>query len=85
MASSLGFSELVPGLGFGASPKPSETLKPRDLASWDSKRPMLKPLGLGSVLPPLSNTWIVFLIWLYIALRRTPNIDCYWEGALPKV
>ena len=24
---------------------------------------------------PLSNR-----IWLYIALNRTPNIDCYWGG-----
>ena len=21
---------------------------------------------------------------LFIALNRTPNIDCYWEGAVPK-
>ena len=37
------------------------------------------------VLPPLSNGWIIIVIWLYIALNRTPNIDCYWVGAVPKV
>ena len=25
------------------------------------------------------------LIWLYTALNRTPNIDCEWVGAVPKV
>ena len=29
--------------------------------------------------------WIIFTIWFYIALNRTPNIDCYWVGAVPKV
>ena len=37
-------------------------------------------LGLGSVLPPLSNSWIISIIWLKIALNRTPNTDCYWGG-----
>ena len=36
-------------------------------------------------LPSLSNSWIIIIIWLYIALDRTPNIDCYWVGAVPKV
>ena len=40
--------------------------------------------GLGWVLPPLSNSWIISIIWLYIALKRTPNIDRYWAGAVPK-
>ena len=35
------------------------------------------------ILPPLSNSWIITIIWLYIALNRTPNIDCYWVGAVP--
>ena len=26
---------------------------------------------------PLTNSWIITIIWLYIALNRTPNIDCY--------
>ena len=26
----------------------------------------------------------MIIIWLYIALNRTPNIDCYWVGAVPK-
>ena len=37
-----------------------------------------------SVLPPLSSSWIISIIELYIALNRTPNIDCYWVGAVPK-
>ena len=37
------------------------------------------------VLPPLSNSWIISIIWLYIALNRTPNIDCYWVGAVPNI
>ena len=41
--------------------------------------------GLGWVLPPLSNSWIRNIIWSYIALNRTRNIDCYWVGAVPKV
>ena len=36
------------------------------------------------VLPPFSHSWIIIIIWLYIALNRTPNIDCYWGGAVPK-
>ena len=28
--------------------------------------------------PPLSNSWILSIMGLYIALNRTPNIDCYW-------
>ena len=35
---------------------------------------------IASVLAPLSNSWIILIIWLYIALNRTPNIDCYWGG-----
>ena len=33
---------------------------------------------------PLSNSWLVNITWLYIALDRTPNIYCYWVGAVPK-
>ena len=33
------------------------------------------------VLLPLSNSWIIIMIWLYIALNRTPNIDGYWGGS----
>ena len=29
---------------------------------------------------PVSNSWIIFIIWIHIALNRTPNIDCYWGG-----
>ena len=37
------------------------------------------------ILPPLSNSWIINMIWLYIVLNRTPNVDCYWVGAVPKL
>ena len=37
------------------------------------------------VLPPLSNSWIINILELHIALNRTPNIDCYWVGAVPNV
>ena len=33
---------------------------------------------------PLSNSWIINIVRLYIALNGTPNIDCYWVGAVPK-
>ena len=35
------------------------------------------------ILPPLSNSWIILIIRLYTALNRTPDIDCYWVGAVP--
>ena len=35
----------------------------------------------GWVLSPLSNSWIISIIWLYIALTMTLNIDCYWGGS----
>ena len=47
----------------------------------------LKPLSIviGSVLPPpLSNSWIMNILWLHIALNRTLNIDGYWVGAILK-
>ena len=36
-------------------------------------------------MPPLSNGWIMIIIWLYIALNGNPSIDCYWVGPVPKV
>ena len=35
------------------------------------------------ILPPLSDSWIIVIIQLYIAVNRSPNIDCYWVGAVP--
>ena len=35
----------------------------------------LGPITLGTA--PLSDSWIIIIIWLYIALNRSPNIDCY--------
>ena len=29
--------------------------------------------GLGCVQHPLSDSWIIVIIWLYIALNRTPK------------
>ena len=47
--------------------------------------PSSRDWGLGWILPPLSNSWIIDIIGLYIALNRTPNIDCYWVRPEPKV
>ena len=35
------------------------------------------------VLPRLSYSWIIMILWLFIALNGTPNIDSYWVGAVP--
>ena len=35
--------------------------------------------------PPHSKGWIIIVIWLYIALNRTLNMDCDWVGPVPKV
>ena len=35
------------------------------------------------VLRPLSNSWIINIFWFIIALKRFPDIDCYWVGAVP--
>ena len=43
----------------------------------------LKIEGIGWVLPLLSNSWIIMIIiilWLYIYVNRTPNLDCYGGG-----
>ena len=40
---------------------------------------------IGWILPPPSNSWIIIITWLYIALNRTPNIDCHWVGAVPNL
>ena len=53
--------------------KPSTTL---------TRTPEILHLGYC---PPLSNSWAILIMWLYIALNRTPNIDCYWVGAVPKL
>ena len=37
------------------------------------------------VLPPLSNSWMIVILWLYIALNRTPTIACHWVGAVPNL
>ena len=35
------------------------------------------PYTLGTA--PLSNSWIIILMWLYTALNSIPNIDCYFS------
>ena len=77
-----------------------QTYKPSPLTDWGLPQQVRLPTGIfqmssyipyqdliiiGWVLPPLSNSWIIIIIWLYIALNRTPNIDCYCVGAVPKI
>ena len=35
--------------------------------------------------PPSVTVWIINMIWFYIALNRTPSIDCYWGGGSTQV
>ena len=42
-------------------------------------------VAIGYCPPPLTNSWTIILIGLYIALYMTPNIGCYWEGAVPNL
>ena len=44
----------------------------------------LTPLDLGYC-PPLSNSRIIIVIWIYVALHRTPNVDCYRVVAVPNL
>ena len=37
---------------------------------------------LSNMYPTFSNSWIIFIIWSYIAHSRSPNMDCYWVGLL---
>ena len=57
-----------------------------------SKAPNSKSVILGLrvgfrlwILPPLSNSWVIIKIWIYTALNRTTNIDCYCVGAVPNL
>ena len=53
--------------------------------------PVFKPLlerikvSLGWVLPPLIKNWMTFLISLDGAVNMTPNMDCSWVRAGPKI
>ena len=38
-------------------------------------------MGIILGIAPLSNSWMIFIVLLYIALNI---IDCYWVGAVPK-
>ena len=80
------------GSGFGTSITPGSKIACRmprygtlEARFWD-RFPWLRVWGLGFRLgtAPLSNSWIIIRIWAYIALNRTPNMDCYWMGQYPK-
>ena len=43
-------------------------------------RAYTRKTSLAWILPPLSTSRIINIVWLYIALSRTPNMDCYWGG-----
>ena len=62
--------------GYMLSCVPSWSASP--LRSPQPERVQLNPKPW--VLPPLSNSWIIIIVGLCIALNRTPNIDCYWGG-----
>ena len=65
----LGFRLLRPGLRLRIAQSNLRTPRP--------KRPRTQIVGLrvkGWVLAPLSNSWIISIIW-YIALNRSPDID----------
>ena len=42
-------------------------------------------LRITWIRPPLSNSWVIFIIWIYGALNSSPNTDCYCMGAVPNV
>ena len=46
---------------------------------------VLGPWPTVWVVPPVSNSWIITKMWVYVALNRTHNIDCYWGGAVPNL
>ena len=50
--------------------------------AWNLRR---RICCLGWILPPIRNSWLITIIGLYIALNRTPNLNCYWVGAVPNV
>ena len=69
-----------------STPKtPHLPIFPHNPSKGSSQKWLLTSLNLqlnpkAWVLPPLSNSWIRLTIWLYIALNKTPNMDCYWGG-----
>ena len=58
---------------------PHVSLNPKPLKGPNNK--VHGPFRLDT----LSNSWIIIILWIYIyrALNRTPNIVCYWVGAVP--
>ena len=43
-----------------------------------------RDIGFRLGTAPLSSSWIISIIGVYIALNRTPNIDCYSGGQYPR-
>ena len=49
----------------------------KDMCQALENLPLTNYYTLGTAPPPpLSNSWIISIIWLYRAINRTPNIDC---------
>ena len=61
----------------GASKNMEKNIMTRNLQCCRGERSSTASFGYC---PPLTNRWIINIIGLYIALHRTPNIDCYWGG-----
>ena len=55
----------------------------KDFRRFLRAQDVLDMLKLGTA--PLSNSWMIIIIWLYIAPNRTSNIDWYWVGAVLNV
>ena len=55
------------------------------IRAWQGMTVGLGLIGFRLDTAPSSNSWIINISGLYIALNRTPNMDCYWVGAVPKV
>ena len=51
-----------------------ERERQRERERWSMK--WTRGLGFRLDTAPLTNSWITITIGLYIALHRTPNIDC---------
>ena len=42
-------------------------------------------MGISWVLYPFRSSWIIIVIWLFIALSMTPDIDCPRVEEIPNV
>ena len=64
---------------------PSRPPKPRTSTFYSLYDLGLGDLGKSWSTAPLSNSCIINIIWFCLALSRTPNTDCHWEGAVPNL